>query len=85
MHHPRYDEGPRFNSWPVQIFYTVDILVAPQEHPYDNDILFDVGTAQLAGCAITVEQLDDLHTGVVTCHGCSYHQGLHANHSQSRC
>ena len=64
---------------------TVDILVAPQEHPYDNDILFDVGTAQLAGCATTVEQLDDLHTGVVTCHGCSYHQGLHANHSQSRC
>lgn len=42
---------------------------------------FDVGTAQQAGCAIKVEQLDDLHTGVVTCHGCSYHHGLHANHS----
>ena len=21
VHHPRYDGGPRFNSWPVQIFY----------------------------------------------------------------
>ena len=58
---------------------TVNILVAPQECPYDNDrrqILFDVGAAQQAGCAVTVEQLADLHTGIVTCHGCIYHQGL---------
>ena len=58
---------------------TVNILVAPRERPYDNDrrqILFDVGAAQRAGCAVTVEQSADLRAGIVTCRGCVYHQGL---------
>ena len=58
---------------------TVNILVAPRERPYNNDrqqILFDVGAAQGAGCAVTVEQSADLRAGIVTCRGCVYHQGL---------
>ena len=58
---------------------TVNILVAPQERPYDNDrqqILFDVVSAQRAGYAVTIEEPADLRAGVVTCCGRVYHQGL---------
>lgn len=57
----------------------LDILVAPQQCPYDDDwqqLLFDIDRAGWAGCVVMVEQSSDAHGGVVTCCGFIYHQGL---------
>lgn len=57
----------------------MDILVAPRDRPYDNvrrQILFDIDAARRAGYTVTVEQSSAMRTGVVTCDGCVYHQGL---------
>ena len=56
----------------------LDILVAPQQCPYDDwqQLLFDINRARRAGCTVTVEQPSDARGGVVTCHGLIYHHGL---------
>ena len=57
----------------------VDVLLAPQERPYDSDrrkLLFDIDAARRAGYAVTVTEPPDVRAGVVTCRGLVYQQGL---------
>ena len=54
----------------------VEILLAPREHPYDNDhgrrLLFNIEAARWAGCSVE----GTLDTRVVTCGHLIYQQGL---------
>ena len=56
----------------------VEMLLAPQERPYDNDhshkLLFNIETARQSGCAVMVEGTSD--TGNITCGRLVYQQGL---------